>query len=507
MKVIPTNFKIYTPQKFLIISTALLSMCGSLGYTTTVSADTPAAYTQVQSVHSETVVVTKDEFENYFNVNGCASYDKATGIATLTPFQQQVSGNMTLKNKFNMTEDFTLIGKVNLGSNSNGFRIPGKGLNRGGDGVGILFHPGDPNIVGGVGGAVGIGGVPGGFGFKLDTYWNRQTDPKSANGTTIKGKSFGAFVKNNTNNRAITVVESGASGPQIIPEPSNNQFLPITISYAAKTRTMTIQYAGLTWSRDLSDWAVQDVMSFGISGSTGPALNLQQFQFEKMMFTTEYPNISTRPINENTGAIIPSDSIFPIITGKPGTEVDINVNDLPTIEGYNKPKADKNGMIRVTIPNHGAVIDLPYVEKPTLDVPDESDIQAPNTHVDVPVDKDMHSPDNKHVDVPENADTQLPDNKHIDVPGNADTQSQDNKHVDVPENAASQLQDSKHVDVPDNTDMHLPDNKHVDSQHAKSTNDQSVLPSTGYQENSLISILGIVMGLLTCLFIQKNKQH
>ena len=50
-------------------------------------AATPAASTTTtaSSVSSNSVVVTKDNFKQYMNVSGSATFDQDTGIVTLTP--------------------------------------------------------------------------------------------------------------------------------------------------------------------------------------------------------------------------------------------------------------------------------------------------------------------------------------------------------------------------------------------------------------------------------------
>ena len=119
------------------------------------------------SVTSRTVTVSGDDFLNYFQRNGSAvhfNYDLTDHIQTLTPNQKHQSGNVTLKTKVDMSQDFTFNGLINLSNKSS--RMGGA------DGVGFLFHPGNTDVVGRDGGAAGIGGVQGAFGFKLDTYYN-----------------------------------------------------------------------------------------------------------------------------------------------------------------------------------------------------------------------------------------------------------------------------------------------------------------------------------------------
>ena len=70
------------------------------------------------SVTSRTVTVSGDDFLNYFQRNGSAvhfNYDLTDHIQTLTPNQKHQSGNVTLKTKVDMSQDFTFNGLINLG--------------------------------------------------------------------------------------------------------------------------------------------------------------------------------------------------------------------------------------------------------------------------------------------------------------------------------------------------------------------------------------------------------
>jgi LPXTG-motif cell wall-anchored protein len=76
-------------------------------------------------------------------------------------------------------------------------------------------------------------------------------------------------------------------------------------------------------------------------------------------YTPKKNTTPSRPVDKNTGKEIKTDKSFPILEGKPGDVVEIDVNDLPDIPGYDKPKGDKNGKIKVTIPENG-MIDFGY---------------------------------------------------------------------------------------------------------------------------------------------------
>lgn len=84
------GFKIYKDGRFRVFSAAVLTVMGTAGVVEVNNQVVANAQENVQGDQldkTEEVMVTADTFEEYFNVNGHASYDKETGIATLTPFE------------------------------------------------------------------------------------------------------------------------------------------------------------------------------------------------------------------------------------------------------------------------------------------------------------------------------------------------------------------------------------------------------------------------------------
>ena len=123
--------------------------------------ETPSASSSSPMTPDEAALahVDKDNFLEYFRLNGSATYDAKTRIVTITPDQNNQVGNFSLTSKIDMNNSFTLTGQVNLGSNPNGA-----------DGIGFAFHSGNTTDVGIAGGNLGIGGLQDAIGFKLDTF-------------------------------------------------------------------------------------------------------------------------------------------------------------------------------------------------------------------------------------------------------------------------------------------------------------------------------------------------
>ncbi|ARC34782.2 hypothetical protein A6J79_09535 [Streptococcus equinus] len=247
--------------------------------------------------------VTKENFLDYFRLNGSATYDKDNGIVTLTPDETSKGGNFSLNSKINMNQSFKLTGAVNLGD-----KTQAKG---GADGIGFAFHTGEPTDIGASGGNLGIGGLRNATGFKLDTYHNVFAPPKG-NRFNTSGKGFfeygwaedpkldqyGAWVnttlKNITGNYQGKSVEYERwwadtdfdSAQSLDASDLDNQFHKFTIDYNGTTRELTISYQSNSgtkeWKKTVS--TPEEVMSMVVTASTGGNKNLQQFKIESFNF-------------------------------------------------------------------------------------------------------------------------------------------------------------------------------------------------------------------------------
>ncbi|QYC98780.1 MucBP domain-containing protein [Lactiplantibacillus plantarum] len=243
--------------------------------------------------------VNKDNFLDYFSLNGSATYDSKTGIVTITPDQNNQVGNFSLTSKIDMNKSFTLTGQVNLGSNPNGA-----------DGIGFAFHSGNTTDVGNAGGNLGIGGLQDAIGFKLDTWFNSYQAPSSnkngseisstdSNGFGWNGDSasapYGTFVK--TSNQEISAADGSKVQRWWAQDTGNSQalskadidgnFHDFVVNYDGATRTLTVSYTQangkvLTWTTTVA--SSYQAMAMIISASTGAAKNLQQFKLTSFDF-------------------------------------------------------------------------------------------------------------------------------------------------------------------------------------------------------------------------------
>lgn len=92
--------------------------------TTSAAADAQEEKTPTHALNSvtqRTVTVYPTDFLTYFQRNGSAAnfnYDTQNFVQTLTPNTKDQSGNVTLKTKVDMSQNFTLSGSINLGNKS-----------------------------------------------------------------------------------------------------------------------------------------------------------------------------------------------------------------------------------------------------------------------------------------------------------------------------------------------------------------------------------------------------
>uniref|UniRef100_UPI001BD48892 lectin-like domain-containing protein n=1 Tax=Streptococcus oralis TaxID=1303 RepID=UPI001BD48892 len=245
------------------------------------------------------VTVTKENFLDYFKLNGSATYNQHDGIVTLTPDENSRLGNFSLKSKINMNQSFKLKGQVNLGD---------KTQERGGaDGIGFAFHTGNITDLGASGGNLGIGGLRNATGFKLDTYRNLYVPPKGGRFDTNDATffeygwaedpnlgQFGSWVnttfkkikgQNGEYDRWWAETDAGSAQP-LDSSDIDGKFHDFTIQYDGATKELTVTYRSnlgeKQWKKTVN--SPEELMSMVVTASTGGNKNLQQFKIESFDF-------------------------------------------------------------------------------------------------------------------------------------------------------------------------------------------------------------------------------
>ena len=326
------------------------------------------------------VTITKENFLDYFRMNGSATYDKDKGIVTITEAKNAQSGNFSLKSKINMDQSFKLTGKVSLGSKTE--------KQGGADGIGFAFHTGNTTDVGAGGGNLGIGGLRNATGFKLDTFFNAyeppagnlfgfepyfqygwDTDPKSKLG------QFGAWV--NTTYKKVKGQDSSHeydrwwaetdsnSAQKLDPSDLDGKFHDFTIEYDGSSKKLTISYTSntgiKTWEKKVS--APEKIMSMVVTASTGNLNNLQQFQIESFDLY-QSASVDVRYVDEQDRDIAEGSATYPdgAYKGKKYT------TEQKKISGYDFIKM-KDGSLPAsgTLANWGTNGTVTYVYRQGID--------------------------------------------------------------------------------------------------------------------------------------------
>ena len=261
------------------------------GNTNTIYADTSS---------SPDIIVNKDNFNDYFNLNGSSSYDQNTGVITLTPASTNQIGSFTLNSKIDLNTNFSLAGYLKLGDNPHGA-----------DGLGFAFHDGNSSDLGNAGGNLGIAGLQNAIGFKIDTWLNEFVAPESdLKGSMINqadslgfglnqdsGKTpYGAFVttsKKQLKSRNGVLVDRWwaedvpDSAKSLSSSDIDGKFHKFDVNYDGSSRLITISFTQtngnvLKWTKKIDD--SYSTMSFTVTGSTGSFFNEQQFKLDSFSF-------------------------------------------------------------------------------------------------------------------------------------------------------------------------------------------------------------------------------
>lgn len=277
--------------------------------------------------YSSNATVTKDNFLQHFDLQGSATYDSETGEVTLTTASNNQVGNVTLKEKLSVNYPFVLTGKANIGSNTNGA-----------DGMAFGFHRSENSAVGNSGNGMGIAGLTGGFGFKLDSNFNTTQGAGAARDpAALGGAPFAGYVYHETNGLLTTYM--GSDAPAKRTGTLNGAYDDIVIEYlpSEEANIFRINYKGETWERDISDWQGIDTtaLSFLISGSTGARNNVHSFVFEQMDYVigTGEVEVSYRDAATNE-EIIPSQLLEIPFKSEAVLNPNSGIGDEPYLLGY-----------------------------------------------------------------------------------------------------------------------------------------------------------------------------
>ena len=345
-------------------------------------------------------VVTKENFESFFQEGGTASYDKSTGTIKLTDDVSGQVGSAYLRFKINSGQPFTFTGKVDIGNKYEG-KTDADGR-PGGDGVGFVFHTGKVDTIGQSGASIGMGTIKNAFGFKLDSWHNTSNPNANQNasadpqygGRAWRTNAFGSFYSSNNAGRVTT---SSSAAKALNPAPSG-EWVDFKIEYDGN-KNFTVTYGSQTWTTNLKN-ANANIMSpdakralttgdptFALSflGSTGSGTNLQRVQIERFEFTA--PQIVHMKFVDAKGNEIEASSAIP---GDENEVINLSTQDskIAAVEakGYKLKRIDASkapsyneGNNTVTLTPGGQLLTYVFEEKEK----DAASIQAPTNKVPV----------------------------------------------------------------------------------------------------------------------------
>ncbi|TPR43380.1 hypothetical protein DY124_05715 [Apilactobacillus micheneri] len=277
---------------------------------------------------SDTNVV--NNIEDAFDVSNVEK-DGNTVVLTNNGSYGEVRGAATLKNKIDFSKGFELKGKVNIGNLNY--------INSLGDGISFGFSNDNTKSIGRAGGGLGISGLNGAFGWKLDTFYNTtssnygsnddeilqnhfyDSDPKNTiinpDKVYTPGSIYGAFVSNDYNNGINTTRTYDTTANNFSFVNDNNEYLslPKSINYVNSIDRIInnkdnididIHYDGEyisvklgnvanpQWKMKVSDlnksFSNKQPKSFFIAGSNGLSTGTQKFTFDSISYSS-YPTI------------------------------------------------------------------------------------------------------------------------------------------------------------------------------------------------------------------------
>ncbi|KMK53844.1 Pesticidal crystal protein cry22Aa [Fructobacillus sp. EFB-N1] len=344
-----------------------------------------------QSVTNDhlSVTVTKDNFLQWFKINGAATYDTNTNTAILTTNKDFVEGNITLNTKINANDAFVLNGKINLGNKLQGAQ--------GGDGIGIAFHHGSVGQIGSVGGGISVMGLPTSTGFIFDTWTLNAGDHGDGKGDSYVS-GFHSDV-DQTGQDSNFRYDGGFLDLDPAKYNVAGQDIPFTVTYDGNGH-MGLNYLGQTFTIPVTDF--QDPLALSIGASTGIATNLQTVSVDSFTFDPAQNNTISRTINyvDKSGNKIASSTVQSAIYRRQGTLVNgqptytdwqlasgTNSNNFasvtaPTIAGYTMEGNQTNYFSPITVTNDSGqlVYNVVYdkiLGQTTLNVQDSTIVAGP----------------------------------------------------------------------------------------------------------------------------------
>ena len=285
------HYKRYKSGKFWI--TALISVSFGIIGSLAVPQLCEAVPVYATSITDVSIKVGPNEFAQYFKLSGSASFypkDSKTQVQ-LTPNFNDKAGAVALNTKIDMSQSFTLKGRLYLGDNPDGA-----------DGVAFGFADTNPGVLGRVGNAFGLGGLKNAFGVKFDVYYNGERRD-GALPDAYRANQMNVIYTDPNQGDEVTSVEGGEGVTHAKIQGANGQYSELIVSYDGDNQIMTVTGSGATIKFNASRYIKNDQLSMFISGSTGGKTNQHLFDFESFTFTPGLDTVKENLTNDLTTTI------------------------------------------------------------------------------------------------------------------------------------------------------------------------------------------------------------
>ena len=226
---------------------------------------------------------------NDFTKNGNATLLSDNSTVRLTQAIGNQNGSIWNKNKVDITNDFDISTKVNLGNISNGA-----------DGIAFVLQNQSVNA-GSVGGGLGYAGITPSFAVEFDTYYNGGSDPAS-------GKDHIAIIRNGL---ASSLAEhSSYAAPYLISATGglkDGLWHDARFVWTAATKNFKVYYENvkifdITVDLQGTIFNNKKYVYFGLTAATGGAVNLQQVQVPNYCLVKQVSITPTAGFNNASAA-------------------------------------------------------------------------------------------------------------------------------------------------------------------------------------------------------------
>jgi hypothetical protein len=248
-------------------------------------------------------------------LNGAAAAANISGrdLLRLTPPQANTGGSVFSTQAITLADHYSFSTRFTFNIGSNNVNQYGE---IGADGIAFVIQP-LSNNVGGLGGAMGYGGISPSLEVEFDTYSNGGSDPRLPGSGALNGNDHVAIMLNGdyTNHLAYQIVS-----PTL--ELNGGQDITAFVDYDSVAQLLQVRWstdgqrpdqAGLSYGIDLASVFGADPVYVGFTASTGADWSEQDIV--NWAFNDTYDPISTAPTDGPSNEVPEPSSWMLVIAG------------------------------------------------------------------------------------------------------------------------------------------------------------------------------------------------